>query len=217
MNRTVLMGLLLSLLGAASASAQVVVPQAPSSSSSSSSSTPSSALSAQVGVERFGPPVLTLAFAPASRPLSTSHAGLLLVARLDTAGRSVGVGGGVQATQVFADEWFVREAAVAAPFLVAVDDVAGGVRAEATVQLGKRFGDTVDVVVGPRATGVLTVAGSSDGRVGLEGAAALRWRVVEQLALTGEVSAGSDFGHRGGAFSGSVLSGAAFVGVQWSP
>jgi hypothetical protein len=214
MNRIVLPGLL--FLFTTAASAQVVVPQASSSSSSSTSSS-SGALSAQVGIERFGPPVLTLAFAPASKPLSTSHAGLLLVARLDTAGRSVGVGGGVQATQAFADEWFVREAAVAAPFLVAVDDVAGGVRAEATLQLGKRFGDAVDIVVGPRATGVLTVSGSSDGRVGIEGAAAVRWRVIEALAVTGEVSAGSDFGHRGGAFSGSVLSGAAFVGVQWSP
>jgi hypothetical protein len=170
-----------------------------------------------VGVERFGPPVVTLTFAPASVPLSSSHAGLLLVGRLDTAGRSVSAGAGVQATQVFADEWFVREAAVASPFIVAVDSAAAGMRAEATVQLGKRFGDAVDVVIGPRAIGVITVADSSDGRFGLEGAAAVRWRIVDHVAITGEVSAGTDVGHRESVLTGSVLSGAAFVGVQWSP
>ena len=106
---------------------------------------------------------------------------------------------------------------MASPFVVAIDSVAGGVRAEATVQLGKRFGDAVDVVVGPRAIGVITVADSSDGRLGLEGAAAVRWRVVDHVAITGELSAGTDVGHRESALTGSVLSGAAFVGVQWSP
>lgn len=214
MNRLLILGL--ALVASAAAHAQVVVPQAPSATAASSSS-PASAVSAQLGVERFGPPVVTLTFAPAARPLSSSQAGLLLVGRLDTAGRSVSAGAGVQATQVFADEWFVREAAVASPFLVAVDSVAGGMRAEGTVQLGKRFGDVVDVVIGPRAIAVLTIAGSGDGRVGLEGAAAMRWRVVAHLAVTGELSAGTDLGYRGSVFRGSVLSGAAFVGVQWSP
>lgn len=224
MNRWLIVGC--AVVASFAARAQVVVPQSPSSASSSSSSSSSlsssssatsSVLSAQVGIERFGPPVFTLVFAPSSAPVSSSHAGLLLVGRLDTAGRSTGVGAGGQATQAFAEEWFVREAAVVGPYLVAVDSVAAGVRAEATLQLGRRFGDAVDLVVGPRATAVLAVADSSDGRVGLEGAAALRVRAVEHLALTGELSAGTDLGYRGGLWRGSVLSGAAFVGVQWSP
>ncbi len=169
-----------------------------------------------LGIERFGAPTLTFALAPTSSPLSQSSSSLVLTGRFDSSARSVGVGLGGQFVQSLNGTLFVREAVVVQPFLIAVDDVVGGVRGEVTAQIGFHL-DRFDFAIGPRFIPVVAVAEGTDGRLGVDVVGAARFFVVDELALTVDLGAGSDFSHRNGIVAGSVLSGTAYLGVQWAP
>jgi len=173
-----------------------------------------------VGIERFGLPTVTVSLAPTSSALSTASAGLLLVGRFDAGSRTIAVGGGGQFVQPIGAGFFGREAIVIAPFVSALGPVVGGVRGEATAQLGWRSGDdvgSVDIVVGPRVTPVLAVAVPTDGRIGVDLAGAVRWRVGRELSLTAQLAAGADFAHRDLELASNVFAGEAMLGVQWAP
>lgn len=221
MNRVVvILEIVVALLLSGVAQAQVVVPlSTPHPVSSAPRST--TVVGASVGIERFGLPTLTVSMAPTSAPLSTPSAGLLLVGRFDLASRSIAVGGGGQFVQPIVGGLFAREAIVISPFVSTLGPVVGGVRGEATAQLGWRFGDgedsSVDIVVGPRVTPVLAIAVPTDGRVGVDLAGGLRWHLLSELMLTAELAAGADFGHRDDEFASNVLAGQAMIGVQFTP
>ncbi len=208
----------IAFLVADAAHAQVVVPQSTPHAADAAART-TAVVGAAVGIERFGPPTVTVALSPTTAPLTTASAGLLLVGRFDTASRTIAVGGGGQFVQPIAGGLFAREALVVTPFVSALGTVVGGVRGEATAQLGWRCGDdgVVDIVVGPRITPVLAVAVPTDGRLGIDLAGGLRWHVLSELLITAELAAGADFAHRDFELASNVLAGEAMLGLQWSP
>jgi hypothetical protein len=138
----------------------------------------------------------------------------LVTARADLASQLIGVGLGVQLQQRVSDVVFVREVAVAEPFVVALDGPVVGFRGDALLQLGFDLG-AVQLVLGPRAMALAVVDRAVAGRVVLDGVVGVRVPVVEHAAIVASASAGAEQSHRGGALqAGGALTGGLWVGVQ---
>lgn len=165
-------------------------------------------LTGQLGFESVGGPVVVVDAAPRA-----FDSGILpfAQARLDTHTASVALVVGGQLEQNISDWFFVREAAGAGLFVSAVDGVAGGLRGDATVQLGFRIFSAV-LVTGPTLGGALAVDGAVDGRFSPGWDTALVVPVVEHAAVVGHVNAGYDLGGHGD----GALRGGAFVGARFS-
>lgn len=138
----------------------------------------------------------------------------LVTARADLASQLIGVGIGAQLQQRLSDVVFVREVAVAEPFVVALDGPVVGFRGDALLQLGFDIG-AVQLVLGPRAMALAVVDRAVAGRVVIDGVVGVRVPVVEHAAIVASASAGAEQSHRGGALqAGGALTGGLWVGVQ---
>ena len=138
----------------------------------------------------------------------------LVTARADLASQLIGVGIGAQLQQRLSDVVFVREVAIAEPFVSALDGPVVGFRGDALLQLGFDIG-AVQLVLGPRAMALAVVDRAVAGRVVIDGVVGVRVPVVKHAAIVASASAGAEQSHRGGALqAGGALTGGLWVGLQ---
>jgi len=172
------------------------------------------AVAAELGVTDLALPALQIA---ASRGDT-----VFVSAFVDGGAGSAGLGLGAQWSQPLLEWLSLREVVEGGPRLAlrAPNDVtrgaAGGLGASAALQLVVRAGD-VDIVAGPRVAGSAIVDGEVPGRLVVDGVIGVRVPLGEGFAITGVVSGGQERSLRGFVEHGAVVSGSAFVGVQWTP
>jgi hypothetical protein len=162
----------------------------------------------EVGLDQVAGPVLRAGFSPGGQAL--------VVGRVDVGARVVGVALGGQWQQRLWGPLSLREAVTAGPIVSALGPIAGGLSADALLQLGVDIGDVL-VLVGPRLLGTFLVAGDVPGRGVVDGVVAVKIPVTSGLAVTASASAGGERAYVGFAPSGAALSGSLAVGVQWQP
>ena len=179
----------------------------------------------QLGVAHVRGPALVGAFAlgkaaatDADRAAPVVSNSPLVTARVDLASQLLGVGIGAQLQQRLSDVVFVREVAIAEPFVSALDGPVVGFRGDALLQLGFDIGE-VQLVLGPRAMALAVVDRAVAGRVVLDGVVGVRVPVVvpvvDHAAVVASASAGAEQSHRGGVLqAGGALTGGLWVGLQ---
>jgi hypothetical protein len=164
--------------------------------------------SLELGVDQFAGPVVRGGFSPDGQAL--------VVGRVDVGARVVGVAFGGQWQQRLWGPLSVREAITAGPIVSALGPAAGGLSADALLQLGVDIGDVV-VLVGPRLGSALLLVGEVPGRGIIDGVVAVKIPVADSLAITASASAGGERSYRGFAPGGAALTGSLAVGLQWRP
>lgn len=180
---------------------------------------PPSTATVQLGFDHVRGPALVGAFALGKAAAADRAAPVvintpLVTARADLASQLIGVGIGAQLQQRLSDVVFVREVAIAEPFVVALDGPVVGFRGDALLQLGFDIG-AVQLVLGPRAMALAVVDRAVAGRVVIDGVVGVRVPVVKHAAIVASASAGAEQSHRGGALqAGGALTGGLWVGLQ---
>ena len=180
---------------------------------------PPSTATVQLGFDHVRGPVLVGAFALGKAAAADRAAPVvintpLVTARADLASQLIGVGIGAQLQQRLSDGVFVREVAIAEPFVSALDGPVVGFRGDALLQLGFDIG-AVQLVLGPRAMALAVVDRAVAGRVVIDGVVGVRVPVVKHAAIVASASAGAEQSHRGGALqAGGALTGGLWVGLQ---
>lgn len=164
--------------------------------------------SLELGVDQFAGPVMRAGFSPGGQAL--------VVGRVDVGARVAGIALGGQWQQRLGGPLSLREAVTAGPIVSALGPAAGGLSADALLQLGIDIGDVV-VLVGPRFASTLLLVGEVPGRGVVDGVVAVKIPVADSLAITASASAGGERSYRGFAPGGAALTGSLAVGLQWRP
>ena len=188
----------------------VVVAVALASASSRAQTVPLSAAtpSLDIGVDHLAGPVARLGLSPGGNAL--------VVGRVDVGARVVGVVFGGQWQQRLWGPLSLREAATIGPFVSALGPPAGGVAADALLQLGIDVGDVL-LLLGPRLQGNALIQGAAPGRGALEAVVGVKVPLGNTLAVTASASAGAERSHVGLVPGAGALAGSLSVGVQWRP
>jgi hypothetical protein len=162
----------------------------------------------ELGFDHLAGPVVRLGFSPGGQAL--------VVGRVDAGARVVGVAVGGQWQQRLWGPLSLREAATVGPFVSALGPPAGGLAADALVQLGVDLGDVL-LLLGPRLQGNALVQGPVPGRAGLDAVVGVRVPLGGTLALTALASAGAERAHVAFVPGAGALAGSVAVGLQWRP